>query len=204
MFVMKICFILNCIVNCFLNSSRSQRSSASSGGQWRQYNKEQWQNKSKAHATGVSQSQRGAGSSGQQWRQRRNESKAPVTEVDKEEQGPAQQAKETVPKGICQTMCPSRELWNRETQNRLHCFEMVLGTEKDRRPRGDPLRAVKEYSRPAAGKDATNPADLRPPAVLFKTVCYLIDDIAASPNLQPWTEASHIYIIYISHFIVKL
>uniref|UniRef100_A0A3Q3KFZ1 SAC3/GANP/THP3 conserved domain-containing protein n=1 Tax=Monopterus albus TaxID=43700 RepID=A0A3Q3KFZ1_MONAL len=85
-----------------------------------------------------------------------------------------------MPRGTCQTMCPARELRDREVQNRLHRFEMLAGTERDRRPKGDPLRSVKEYSRPAAGKDLTNSADLRPPAVLLKTVCYLIDDIAAA------------------------
>ncbi|XP_029002343.1 SAC3 domain-containing protein 1 isoform X2 [Betta splendens] len=85
-------------------------------------------------------------------------------------------------------MCPARELQSREAQNRLHRFEVVAGTEKERRPKGDALRAVKEYSRPAAGKDSTNPSDLRPPAVLLKTVCYLIDDVAGSPCQHPWTE----------------
>ncbi|XP_056267205.1 SAC3 domain-containing protein 1 isoform X2 [Pseudoliparis swirei] len=99
-----------------------------------------------------------------------------------------QRGKETAPKGTCQTMCPARELRDRQLQNLLHHFEVLAGTERVRKPRGDPLRAVKEYSRPAAGKDSTNPADLRPPAVLLKTVCYLIDDIAASSHLQPWTE----------------
>uniref|UniRef100_A0A3Q0S2J4 Si:zfos-452g4.1 n=1 Tax=Amphilophus citrinellus TaxID=61819 RepID=A0A3Q0S2J4_AMPCI len=88
-----------------------------------------------------------------------------------------------LPKGTCQTMCPAQELRNREAQNRLHHFEMLAGTEKDRRPKADPSRAVKEYSRPAAGKDATKPSDLRPPPVLLKTVNYLIDDIAAAPSL---------------------
>ncbi|XP_054645679.1 SAC3 domain-containing protein 1 isoform X3 [Dunckerocampus dactyliophorus] len=84
-------------------------------------------------------------------------------------------------------MCPAVELQKRESQNRLHRFEMLAGTEKDRRPQVDPMRAVKEYSRPAAGKDAAYAADLRPPVVLLKTVCYLIDEIAAS-HLCPWTE----------------
>lgn len=95
---------------------------------------------------------------------------------------------ETVPEGACQTMCPARELRNRERQNRLHRFEILAGTEGDRLPRGDPSRAVKEYSRPAAGKDSTNPSDLRPPEVLLRTVCYLIDSIASSPDLHLWTE----------------
>ncbi|KAL4658963.1 SAC3 domain-containing protein 1 [Arapaima gigas] len=92
------------------------------------------------------------------------------------------------PRGTCTRMCPDRELRQREAQRRLHRFEMVPGTEKDPRPRGDPARAVKEYSRPAAGKNCTRACDLRPPSVLLDTVCYLIDRIAASPALQPWTE----------------
>lgn len=145
------------------NSSHSQRRGASAGGEWRPRNQEQW----------------------------RGQGKPQVREV--EEVRPGQQGKENVPKGICQSMCPARELQERESQNRLHRFEILAGTARDRRPRGDALRAVKEYSRPAAGKDATNPTELRPPAVLLKTVCYLIDDIAASPRLHPWTEVSGIY-----------
>ncbi|XP_035509988.1 SAC3 domain-containing protein 1 [Morone saxatilis] len=138
----------------------------------------------------ISHSQRRDAPAGGGWRQRneeqwRGQGKAQVREV---EEGERQQGKETVPRGACQTMCPARELQNREAQNRLHRFEMLAGTERGRRHRADPLRAVKEYSRPAAGKDSTNPTDLRPPAVLLKTVCYLIDDIAASPHLHPWTE----------------
>ncbi|XP_067369296.1 uncharacterized protein [Channa argus] len=125
---------------------------------------------------------------GGEWRQRtqeqwRGQGKVLVRGTEEDEQG-----KGIVPLGTCQTMCPTRELRDREAQNRLHRFEILAGTEKDRRPRGDPLHAVKEYSRPAAGKDLTNSTDLRPPAVLLKTVCYLIDDIAASPTLHPWSE----------------
>uniref|UniRef100_A0A3Q0S9Q8 Si:zfos-452g4.1 n=1 Tax=Amphilophus citrinellus TaxID=61819 RepID=A0A3Q0S9Q8_AMPCI len=137
------------------NSSHSQRRGAPSEGQWRQRENEQQQ----------------------------SEGKAQVGEVYKEKQKPRQHEEGTVPKGTCQTMCPAQELRNREAQNRLHHFEMLAGTEKDRRPKADPSRAVKEYSRPAAGKDATKPSDLRPPPVLLKTVNYLIDDIAAAPSL---------------------
>uniref|UniRef100_A0A1A8FV83 SAC3 domain containing 1 n=1 Tax=Nothobranchius korthausae TaxID=1143690 RepID=A0A1A8FV83_9TELE len=141
----------------------------------------------------ISQSQRGDGPSGGQWRQRnkkqwRTKSKAPEKEVEKEEQILRELVKETRPRGTCQTMCPIQEFRDREAQNRLHRFEMVPGTERDRRPWGDPTRAVKEYSRPAAGKDAMRPSDLRPPEVLLKTVYYLIDFVIASPSLNPWTE----------------
>lgn len=139
----------------------------------------------------ISPQRRDAHAGGQQGNREswRSQSKAQVREVEEHEK---QQRRETVPEGVCQTMCPARELRDRERQNRLHRFEMLAGTERDRLPRGDPSRAVKEYSRPAAGKDSTNPTDLRPPEVLLKTVCYLIDNIAASPHLHPWTEASTI------------
>lgn len=143
------------------NSSFTQRRDAPAGRDWGQRNQEQWRGQIKT-----------------QFREAR------------EDERNLQQGKEAVPYGSCQTMCPARELRAREAQNRLHHFEMLPGTERDRLPKGDPTRAVKEYSRPAAGKDSTNPADLRPPAVLLKTVCYLIDDIAASPGQHPWTEVS--------------
>ncbi|XP_014843473.1 PREDICTED: SAC3 domain-containing protein 1 [Poecilia mexicana] len=126
------------------------------------------------------------------WRSPRNkkqcqsESKTHKNEVEAEDQG--KEIKEMAPRASCQTMCPAQELRNRESQNRLHCFEVVPGTESFRKPKGDPLRAVKEYSRPAAGKDVTKPSCLRPPDVLLKTVCYLIDEIAGSTSLHPWTE----------------
>lgn len=139
------------------------------------------------------QSQRSAGSSGRQWREDKKDQRqrpAPVVSAEEEKQKLGRKITEAVPKGTCQTMCPVQELQDRVAQNRLHHFEMVPGTEKDRRPKGDPLRAVKEYARPAAGKDATNPTDLRPPAVLLKTVHYLINEIAATPSRHPWTEVS--------------
>nr|XP_055044414.1 SAC3 domain-containing protein 1 isoform X1 [Misgurnus anguillicaudatus] len=104
------------------------------------------------------------------------------------EQTTEQKATDSVPHGTCITMCPAKELRQREAQNRLHRFEMVPGTEQDRLPHADVSRAVKEYSRPAAGKDSTRASDLRPPSVLLKTACYLVDDVAASDTFQPWTE----------------
>ncbi|CAL9696296.1 unnamed protein product [Knipowitschia caucasica] len=95
--------------------------------------------------------------------------------------------RECVPKGMCQTMCPAFEMQQRQSQHCLHQYEILAGTERDRQPRADPRRTVKEYSRPAAGKDSTNPRELRPPDVLLKTVHYLIDQIATSPKLE-WTE----------------
>ncbi|NP_001373424.1 SAC3 domain-containing protein 1 [Danio rerio] len=99
-----------------------------------------------------------------------------------------QKAEASVPHGSCMTMCPAYELRQREAQSRLHRFEMLPGTEQDRLPRADISRAVKEYSRPAAGKDSTRASDLRPPSVLLKTVSYLVDEVATSSTFQPWTE----------------
>lgn len=130
-----------------------------------------------------SHSQRRGAPAGREWTQRNEEQRQGQVKAQ-----PRQVEEEAVPRGTCQTMCSAHELQAREAQNRLHRFEMLAGTERDRQPRGDRLRAVKEYSRPAAGKDSTNPTDLRPPAVLLKTVRYLIDDIADSPHLHPWTE----------------
>lgn len=149
-----------CELNFCFNSTQSQSSSAPSDGWRRQKNKEQ----------------------------RQSESKTQKNQVEDEEQ--ENERKEIAPRASCRTMCPAQELWDRESQNRLHRFEVLPGTETSRKPKGDPLRAVKEYSRPAAGKDATKPSDLRPPDVLLQTVCYLIDEIAGSPSLHPWTEAS--------------
>ncbi|MGH0185341.1 UNVERIFIED_CONTAM: hypothetical protein FKN15_017526 [Acipenser sinensis] len=92
------------------------------------------------------------------------------------------------PMGTCAGMCSERERLERQRQKRLHRFEILPGTERDRLPSADPGRAVKEYSRPAAGKDSTCPSELRPPAVLLKTVCYLIDEIASGQTRAPWTE----------------
>lgn len=108
-----------------------------------------------------------------------------------ERHGPEAKPEDSVPRGTCTTMCPISEVRQRETQRQLHCFEIESGTENERMPRADLSRTVKEYSRPAAGKDSPRACDLRPPDVLFKTVCYLVDEIAASPTLQPWTEVSN-------------
>ncbi|XP_072552972.1 SAC3 domain-containing protein 1 [Salminus brasiliensis] len=105
-----------------------------------------------------------------------------------EEHFEAEEKADFVPRGTCTTMCPNSEVRQREAQNRLHRFEILAGTERERLPRADLARVVKEYSRPAAGKDTTRAGDLRPPDVLLRTVCYLVDDIAACPTLQPWTE----------------
>uniref|UniRef100_UPI00398F37B7 SAC3 domain-containing protein 1 n=1 Tax=Pristiophorus japonicus TaxID=55135 RepID=UPI00398F37B7 len=89
--------------------------------------------------------------------------------------------------GTCPGMCPDREREERQRQMRLHKFEILAGTAGDRVPRADPRRAVKEYSRPAAGKEAARLCELRPAAVLLQTVHYLIDEIVPGRE-GPWAE----------------
>ncbi|KZT03060.1 uncharacterized protein LAESUDRAFT_729568 [Laetiporus sulphureus 93-53] len=72
--------------------------------------------------------------------------------------------------GTCQDMCPRFERYRRERENNLDKWEVLPGTK-----RVDHGRAVKIYER-AAG-DKTLPSDLRPPAVLKKTLDYLFHDL---------------------------
>ncbi len=43
------------------------------------------------------------------------------------------------------------------------------------RHQADPKATIKEYSRPAAGKEEAKPADLRPAEVLITTVEYMVN-----------------------------
>lgn len=82
-----------------------------------------------------------------------------------------------LPMGTCPDMCPAAERSQREKEHRLHRFEVAPGCHGDR-PRADPQRSVKEYSRPAAGKARPPPSQLRPPSVLLATVRYLASEVA--------------------------
>ncbi|XP_072277465.1 SAC3 domain-containing protein 1 isoform X2 [Pyxicephalus adspersus] len=89
----------------------------------------------------------------------------------------------TSPVGLCLDMCSERERREREQCGRIHPFEMQKGQSNRRnygkgsRQIADPGGTVKEYSRPAAGKELYSPRDLRPPAILLKTVQYLLLEI---------------------------
>ncbi|CAG9859318.1 unnamed protein product [Phyllotreta striolata] len=79
--------------------------------------------------------------------------------------------------GKCPHMCPIEEAKLRESQRLLHVFETLPGPQKFTRPKVDIKRAVKCFSRSAAGKDLTDPDKLRPPSVLLETLNYLFNDI---------------------------
>ncbi|XP_034261684.1 SAC3 domain-containing protein 1 [Pantherophis guttatus] len=81
---------------------------------------------------------------------------------------------------LCKDMCPAGEFYRRRRQKRLHRLELGL----DRQP--DPARAVKEFSRPAAGQAPPPPADLRPPPVLLATVHHLLSpSVAEASQVSP-------------------
>lgn len=82
-----------------------------------------------------------------------------------------------LPVGTCPDMCPAAERARRQEERRLHRFEVTPGSGRAS-PRADPQRAVKEYSRPAAGRPPPLPSQLRPPSVLLATVRYLAGDVA--------------------------
>nr|XP_008122120.1 PREDICTED: SAC3 domain-containing protein 1 [Anolis carolinensis] len=76
----------------------------------------------------------------------------------------------TLAVGTCPGMCPASEFDRRKCQRRLHRLE--LGPSPSCQP--DASLAVKEYSRPAAGKPPPRPEELRPPPVLLDTVRHLL------------------------------
>ncbi|BGP18182.1 actin cytoskeleton and mitosis protein [Rhodosporidiobolus nylandii] len=80
--------------------------------------------------------------------------------------------------GTCEEMCPEWEREEREYQNNVDPLERYPGT-----TRIDPRRAVKAFHRPAAGNDQPLPSDVRPPAVLLKTLDYLFHDLLPTAPL---------------------
>ncbi|KAM9660449.1 SAC3 domain-containing protein 1 [Trichechus inunguis] len=96
-----------------------------------------------------------------------------------------------LPVATCPDMCPAAERAQREKERRLHRFEVAPGCLGDR-PRADPQRAVKEYSRPAAGKPRPPPNQLRPPRVLLAAVRYLAGEVAERPDASRAEVASFV------------
>ncbi len=97
--------------------------------------------------------------------------------------------------GQCQDMCPEYERYEREVHLDLSPFEMIPGSERPVNPGDHPCidhgRAVKKYHRPAAGNEAPLPEDVRPPAVLRRTMHYLtglIDYVYAEGGLESFAQ----------------
>ncbi|XP_061462137.1 SAC3 domain-containing protein 1 [Rhineura floridana] len=102
-------------------------------------------------------------------------------------------AEAAAPWGTCAGMCPAEEFCRRRRQGRLHRLELDAGRE------AEPALAVKEYSRPAAGKAPPQPEELRPPDVLLATVRHLLalaeeegEAGGADPPVSPWERGAFV------------
>ncbi|KAK9456050.1 SAC3/GANP/Nin1/mts3/eIF-3 p25 family-domain-containing protein [Dipodascopsis uninucleata] len=77
--------------------------------------------------------------------------------------------------GSCTDMCPVFERVRRTFENNVAPWERNASGKIDRG------LAIKAFSRPAAGQPPPLPSDVRPPAVLQRTLAFLIDNVI--PNL---------------------
>ncbi|KAM9694818.1 germinal-center associated nuclear protein isoform 1-T4 [Trichechus inunguis] len=86
--------------------------------------------------------------------------------------------------GTCPDMCPEKERYMRETRSQLSVFEMIPGTDQV-----DHAAAVKEYSRSSADQEEPLPHELRPSAVLSRTMDYLVSQIMdQTSSLRDWYD----------------
>ncbi|OBA22508.1 mRNA export factor Sac3 [Metschnikowia bicuspidata var. bicuspidata NRRL YB-4993] len=74
--------------------------------------------------------------------------------------------------GTCLDMCPTFERVRRSLENNVKALEKDPVTQRISRE-----RAVKAFSRPAAGQPPPMPSDVRPPTVLMKTLDYIVDTV---------------------------
>ncbi|XP_007946869.1 germinal-center associated nuclear protein [Orycteropus afer afer] len=87
--------------------------------------------------------------------------------------------------GTCPDMCPEKERYMRETRNQLSVFEVIPGTDQV-----DHAAAIKEYSRSSADQEEPLPHELRPSAVLSRTMDYLVTQIMDQKegSLRDWYD----------------
>lgn len=74
--------------------------------------------------------------------------------------------------GSCLDMCPTFERVRRALENNVKSLEKDPATNKISRD-----RAIKAFSRPAAGQPPPMPSDVRPPHVLTQTLNFLVDNM---------------------------
>ncbi|KAM6222734.1 germinal-center associated nuclear protein [Rhynchocyon petersi] len=87
--------------------------------------------------------------------------------------------------GTCPDMCPEKERYMRETRSQLSVFEVIPGTDQVNH-----ATAVKEYSRSSADQEEPLPHELRPSAVLSRTMDYLVTQIMdqKESSLRDWYD----------------
>lgn len=81
-------------------------------------------------------------------------------------------------------MCPEKERRMREREGLLHKYEIDERTKHMKKPKADPEKTIKCFSRSAAGQVMTDPNLLRPPRVLISTVRYLFTKIITRTDLD--------------------
>ncbi|KYN06755.1 80 kDa MCM3-associated protein [Cyphomyrmex costatus] len=86
--------------------------------------------------------------------------------------------------GRCLSMCPEKERLMRERAGLLHKYEIDEGMKHMKKPKADPAKIIKCFSRSAAGQVMTDPNMLRPPHVLLSTVRYLFTKIITQTDLD--------------------
>lgn len=85
--------------------------------------------------------------------------------------------------GTCVDMCPVFERVRRSLENNVNSLEKDPSTSKVSR-----AKAVKAFSRPAAGQPPPLPSEVRPPHVLKATLDYLVD------NIVPQLPEAHLFL----------
>ncbi|XP_012233389.2 SAC3 domain-containing protein 1 [Linepithema humile] len=86
--------------------------------------------------------------------------------------------------GRCLSMCPEKERRMREREGLLHRYEIDENTKHMRKPKADPTKTIKCFSRSAAGQTMTDLDLLRPPYVLLSTIRYLFTNIITQTDLD--------------------
>ncbi|KAF7993652.1 hypothetical protein HCN44_010247 [Aphidius gifuensis] len=89
--------------------------------------------------------------------------------------------------GRCFSMCPEKERIMREREGLLHVLEIDEKTKNQKRPKCDPSKIVKCYSRPSAGMFMTDPNQLRPGPVLMVTLRYLLSTVVTRTDVK-WSR----------------
>ncbi|CEO99892.1 SAC3/GANP/THP3 conserved domain-containing protein [Plasmodiophora brassicae] len=81
--------------------------------------------------------------------------------------------------GTLMTMCSEDEIRRRDEQMDVHLLEAVRDESAWNRStrRADPNRMIKKYQRSAAGTAVAVPSEVRPPAVLAKTIVYMLSEL---------------------------
>ncbi|XP_076275524.1 SAC3 domain-containing protein 1 isoform X1 [Rhynchophorus ferrugineus] len=88
-------------------------------------------------------------------------------------------------KGECMEMCPKDEITFRVKEKLVHTLEVDPNFDNNNKSEMYSKRMVKSFSRSAAGKSMQDPKQLRPTAVLLKTVHYLLKDVIINDRV-PW------------------